>query len=400
MSHLSRRSFVSASLLLAVLAGTAMAGPLMPPAGAVGATGKTLTEVEPRIAVNATNTPGNVAAVYRITQPGSYYLTGNVAAVGKNGIEIAADGVTVDLGGFAISGSDSASSGITVTGVAATKVTIHNGTIENFIGSAVSLGMPNVTGAKANVLRDLRIIAGAADGVIVGPGALVEDCTVRGTATGIWVGSESVVRRCSVSGAAGTGLRISGSSMVSDCVVSGCGIGIDLGSGSTARSCSVASSAGVGITSSDGVNIESCTVVFSGTDGISMGWGSRARGCLVNSNGRDGIVFGSYCTIEGNHLRGNGSGAGITTGAALHAKTGSASSRIAGNFCTQGDRGLWIQGTTHTVVNNDASANAINYVIDAGNRVGTIVLPAASVAISGNSGGGSGTTDPMANLAH
>jgi hypothetical protein len=51
-------------------------------------------------------------------------------------------------------------------------------------------------------------------------------------------------------------------------------------------------------------------------------------------------------------------------------------------------------------VNNDASANGINYVIDAGNRVGTIVLPAASVAISGNSGGGSGTTDPMANLAH
>ncbi|HYC99633.1 MAG TPA: hypothetical protein VEB22_00270, partial [Phycisphaerales bacterium] len=49
----------------------AEAGPLVPPAGAVAPTAKPLGELEPRTAVNATNTPGNLTNVYRITQPGS-----------------------------------------------------------------------------------------------------------------------------------------------------------------------------------------------------------------------------------------------------------------------------------------------------------------------------------------
>ena len=83
----------------------ALAGPLSPPGGPVASTGKTLTEVEPRIAVNATNTPGTATSLFKITQPGSYYLTGNITGVsGKNGIEIAASGVSLDLTGFDLSG--------------------------------------------------------------------------------------------------------------------------------------------------------------------------------------------------------------------------------------------------------------------------------------------------------
>jgi hypothetical protein len=75
-------------------------GPLTPP-GAPAPTMKTLQQVEPRIEINATNTPGDADSIFKITEPGSYYLTGNVAGVsGKHGIEIAASDVTLDLMGF------------------------------------------------------------------------------------------------------------------------------------------------------------------------------------------------------------------------------------------------------------------------------------------------------------
>jgi hypothetical protein len=68
-----------------------VAGPLSPPGGPVASTYKTLSEVEPRTAVSLANTPGDADSLFKITQPGSYYLTGNIVGVaGKHGVEIAA----------------------------------------------------------------------------------------------------------------------------------------------------------------------------------------------------------------------------------------------------------------------------------------------------------------------
>src|SRR6186713_1252076 len=76
-------------------------GPLTPPLGPPAPTMKTLDQVEPRKPIDATNTPGDADSLFKITQPGSYYLTANVTGVNaKYGIEIAASGVTVDLNGF------------------------------------------------------------------------------------------------------------------------------------------------------------------------------------------------------------------------------------------------------------------------------------------------------------
>jgi hypothetical protein len=71
-----RTCLVPAALVLS--AGALIAGPLAPPPGPIASSYKTLSEVEPRTAVNATNTPGDAGCVYRISQHGSYYLTGNI----------------------------------------------------------------------------------------------------------------------------------------------------------------------------------------------------------------------------------------------------------------------------------------------------------------------------------
>jgi hypothetical protein len=114
----------------AAFAGLAKAGPLNPPAGAITSTSKPLDELEPRTAVNATNTPGNADYIYRITQPGSYYLTGNVVAqFSKGGIEIASSDVTLDLMGFAVIGASLTDSGIGTPSAVCDRVVVRNGTV-------------------------------------------------------------------------------------------------------------------------------------------------------------------------------------------------------------------------------------------------------------------------------
>src|SRR5690606_35555554 len=127
--HRSRiHAITRSALVLAVGAAPAWGlGPLNPPGGPVSSTFKTLSEVEPRIAVNATNTPGNATATFRITQAGSYYLTGNLS--GENGrscIEIATSNVTLDLMGFRILGSGGANDAIVAT-AGQSNITVRNG---------------------------------------------------------------------------------------------------------------------------------------------------------------------------------------------------------------------------------------------------------------------------------
>ncbi|MCL4222042.1 MAG: hypothetical protein KJZ65_11815 [Phycisphaerales bacterium] len=79
-----RGKFVAAVVLgisaLSLIGLELSAGPPDPPSGPVASSYKTLAEVEPRIAIKATNTPGDANSVFRITQSGSYYLAGDIAA--------------------------------------------------------------------------------------------------------------------------------------------------------------------------------------------------------------------------------------------------------------------------------------------------------------------------------
>src|ERR1051326_7927174 len=118
-----------ASIVIAIsglAVSAALAGPLNPPGGPVSSSYKTLSEVEPRIAINATNTPGDSTCTYLITQPGSYYLTGNVTgASARSGIKIAASDVTLDLNGFTLTGVSGSYVAIGVVGAPANVTVMH-----------------------------------------------------------------------------------------------------------------------------------------------------------------------------------------------------------------------------------------------------------------------------------
>jgi len=81
MNRNTRIVALGLAVVVAATGGTASAGDLNPPPGPVAPTMKSLSEVEPRIAINATNTPGDADSLFKITQPGSYYLTGNITGV-------------------------------------------------------------------------------------------------------------------------------------------------------------------------------------------------------------------------------------------------------------------------------------------------------------------------------
>jgi parallel beta-helix repeat protein len=175
----------------ALLAGRAQAGPLTPPPGPITPT----PGPEPRTAIDQINTPGNATAVFRITQPGSYYLTGNLSIpTGLVGIEITVGDVTLDLNGFQIAGFlNTSSHGISVTSaILRRNITVRNGTVVQCGGSGVDLAT-----SIASVVEQLRVTNNTGDGIRTGGNSRVSDCTVGNNGgKGIFTGPNAIVQNC------------------------------------------------------------------------------------------------------------------------------------------------------------------------------------------------------------
>ena len=114
-------------------------GDLTPPSAPAPSL-KTLSQMEPRTIVNSTNTPGDAGNTFIISQPGSYYLIGNLTGAGsKNGISIRSGNVTLDLNGFAVTGLN-ADRGIDLP-TAQSAVTIRNGTVSGWNDGGIRMDL-------------------------------------------------------------------------------------------------------------------------------------------------------------------------------------------------------------------------------------------------------------------
>lgn len=384
-------------------AALAFAGPLTPPPGAVASTGRTLTEIEPRIPISLANTPGDATTLYKISMPGHYYLTGDLVGVaGKRGIRIDADDVTIDLEGFALRGPGSS------TGIADREseelpniknLTVRNGTVE---GWSEGLGMFNCSSAR------------------------VEDVTFTGNASsGLTFNGLLMVRSCAAYGNGGSGFENQGSGQFIDCISSynaggffvsdgqiiDCTArsnqyGITL-NGSTARDCVAQSNSNENIGVNARSSVVECQVVGGGVGIRIYGHTSTVERCSVMATSGHGIAVDfSNARIIDNNIGYCGSNSGVS---AIEVASGVQRVHIEGNNAWDCYRGIIVQGSQCMVLRNRvgrlrgafntyyiAPGNVVAPIVQAATNVGTVSIVVGSPTYAGTVV----TTDPNANISY
>ncbi len=431
-----RRPTTALFLLVTTLApSAAQAGNLTPPAGPITPTAKPLAEIEPRVAITTANTPGDADSVFRITQPGSYYLAASVAGVvGKSGVEIAASDVMLDLNGFALIGLAGTLDGVVVSTPGSQNVAIRNGAIRAWGGDGV-----DTVNADNVILEQLLLAANTADGIHAeGNNVIVRNCVARSNgANGINLLQPGAAAEFGAARAAASddgksdpkpnprtpapqapgaprGVNGSDGSLVIGCTAQSNSIsGIVVGFGCTVADCVSRSNLGVGIGAWSDSTIERCTAVGNIDSGIDVISSCRIAGCTCNSNGlgisaelgqstitdcylsantSDGIRTSGDCLITRNTCLVNGNSG---SGAGIHTSAGG--SRIADNFVEHNDRGLDIDNADNQISGNAVRLNTDNYDIVAGNQLNILLgqLPESidwpsTVTLAGNLTGSTG----------
>ncbi|MFG0274926.1 MAG: right-handed parallel beta-helix repeat-containing protein [Phycisphaerales bacterium] len=239
------------TLAAASLASAAVAGDLTPP-GAPAPSMKTLDQVEPRVPLGSLTTPGDADSVYRITKPGSYYLTDDInLTFGKRGVEIASGNVTLDLAGFVIRATQNGTlDGVAVvSGTTLPNISVGNGAVENVDGAGVDL-----FSSEASIIHDMRISSVAGDGVRAGFAGTIERVHIR----------------------------------------EGAGDAFDLTNFTTLRDCFARDNAGHGFVGS--MNATRCVAERNGGSGF-VG-GGTLMSCTSYLNGGNGFYFSSPTAIE------------------------------------------------------------------------------------------------------
>ena len=350
-------------------------GPLIPP-GAPAPTMKTLEQIEPRTPI--TNLP------YTITQPGSYYFTGNLS--GSSGIVIQASSVTLDLMGYELAAvAPSFTSGLRAEGIQ-TNITIRNGSVRGWLGQGV-----NMFNARNSLFEHLRVSDNQQVGILTGSGNVIAFCTAMGNGhNGIAAGSGNLVRDCVASTNGNTGIVTSERSVILNSVAAN-NLNFGMGAGSfsriensvahghafdgfnlTGENAVIANSTaslnqryGIYYFLGSGGEVRQCTVVTNGQIGIWGGPGCLIRDNNVRNNGEDGILARANSVVINNLCVGNAeSGIRVQSGAGV---------RIESNQVNQNDTGILVLDSGNLIIKNSAHANNSNgYVITGGNEVGPI----------------------------
>ncbi|MBC7980557.1 MAG: right-handed parallel beta-helix repeat-containing protein [Armatimonadetes bacterium] len=254
---------------------------------------KTLHQVEPRIPINATTTPGNAASLFRITQPGSYYLTENITGVNANhGILIAASGVTLDLMGYSLRGVAGSGSGI--YGQDGTRnIAIKNGIVTNWAGDGIGLALPG-----SNIVVENLLVEGSSGrGIVVPATSIVRNCQVRTSVQGgILTSLSCVVTGCTLE--LNSAFGISSFGLISDCVaLNNSAVGINCMEG-IVRNCKVTQITGTAFAGGTGsVSFEACHASCIGV-AASFGFSLSGNGSRVSDSSTFNFNTGITTLVE------------------------------------------------------------------------------------------------------
>lgn len=282
---------------------------------------KSLDQIEPRTPL-VSGAPGvsmSGSGSITVSQPGSYYLTGNHSVSSGVGISVSAANVTLDLGGFTI---DSNNSGTTAIISSQNNVIIRNGIINRWTSRGIELN-----GIGCQVYGVTVSNVGQRAMTVSGRGTVIDSCVVHSCSNGIdantQVPNSSIVTRCHVHGLTQTGseaLVAIYAGTVSDCSVkqilsSGTSTSTRGIQATDIRGCTVSdvqAVAGLAI-AINGTNVSQCSYIgpASAVAGSASHYGiaaATATGCSVrnhrtNSSGsfQIGILASSAenCVVDG-----------------------------------------------------------------------------------------------------
>ncbi len=392
-----------ALVTLAAFTATGFAGPLAPPVGPIASTGKTMSEVEPRIAINSVNTPGDADSVFKITQSGSYYLTGNIAGQsGKHAIQIAANNVTVDLSGFTIQAGAGSLVGVvdtmeeteTIDGI-----TVKNGTISGF-----STGIGS-DWANNGTFADLKL-TNVGNGITFRGNGTIDRCVVVGrgptNGTGFSLDNDVTVSNSRANNF-GVGFGSTDGSLI-DCDTLNCQTGFYVSGGSAVR-CQAKYATSFGFSVGTNAIISECQANTCGTGMEITGQWAVVRNSVIERPGSIGIrVAERNARIEHNTIIGGG----VATTVGLRVESAITGAYIDGNVGHNTGYGIVVNGTDCTIIRNSFGkpvGSQATYQFVAGNRFGPIVRAASGGlvimgSVSASTAGSFTTTDPNSNISY
>ena len=270
-----RTRFLVTTLVIVCATGLATAGSLEP-SGPPAPTGKSLHVVEPRTPIHTLG--GSGTAVYAITEPGSYYFAHNIYGVNaKNGIEITADNVTVDLMGFSLIGVTGSLDGIKDAGDSShTGLVVRNGFIHDWDENGINFH------SSVDVLVEGVIIKDCEGWGYLGQGgiAIVKDSQFIRNLIGVDIAGGEIIR-CVSRGNEGSGAQISGGT-----------------EGVVREFVAVGNQNGLVQAAGGGWLFENNTFSSNSMGGISVCWGNTIRNNTVADNGSDTQSVGSGIEVR------------------------------------------------------------------------------------------------------
>jgi parallel beta-helix repeat protein len=191
MSRVLLATIVSSFFILP----SALAQGALTPPGAPAPAMKSLDQLEPRTPISS--------LPFDITSPGVYFVT---ASLSNNiAIGIDASDVTLDLGGFTLTGNG-VGDGIEIRHQ--NRVTIRNGTVRNF-----AFGVVFTDPLTNELIENVFAQSNSSDGILIkGTGSIIRHCRAGGNAAGFNLsrGIQNVIEDCDAINNTQTGFLIGG----------------------------------------------------------------------------------------------------------------------------------------------------------------------------------------------
>ena len=355
--------------LLGLWQTSASAGPLDPPVGPVAPSYKTLDQVRPGTPIDT--------IPYLITQPGTYFLTGNFSHAGPgSAIIVEAPDVTIDLGGFSLTGPgpDSGINGVETITTGA-NLRLHNGTINSFDTGVIGVGRNaqiigvRVSGNGYGISAAASLISGctAVENTHVGITTQLAQYTIPGYGSAA-SSSAAVVEHCSAIANGEAGYVIAEGALLVDSSASiNKRFGINTTGACRIQRCNVSgtvadgSTPGYGVALASGANITDTTVRGCATGGIFLASSRNVvKGCNVSNNGQFGIggldsngqiANGFYAEISDCHVAGHTASPGY--GIAVTSDCSITNNVVMNNLYA----GIIVQGGGNRIIGNQGRGN-------------------------------------------